>query len=220
MSRLDEPEVGGGEPQPGEPGADHCELQLAQTLIALHRAERAPRAVLQRAEARLAGGRAAACGAVWARRLDTLLVQLAGWPLAGVVALVPLLLLTWQHQRLNAERRQTAEVAALQAEQHSQERAGKEVTLSGVAVPGSLQLRMDYDDTGIAHCAGSFLLEPRDNLRHAPVRVRWTRCDLPDELSGELRRVFSPQRGSPPFPVSVRGHWAHAREFEALGLRL
>jgi hypothetical protein len=209
--------------QPARPGGQRteeevAELQLAQTLIALHRSERAPRAVVQQVEARLLAGRRPTASRAW--RLDALLAQLGGWPLAGVVALVPLLLLTWQHQRLMVERRQLADEAAAQAEQRSQELAGKEVTLSGVAVPGSLQLRMDYDDTGLAHCQGSFLLEPEDSLRQAPVRVRWTRCDLPDELSGELRRVFSPLRGAPPFPVSVRGHWARAREFEALGLRL
>lgn len=218
MTGQRQPETGRQQAQPG--ADDGAELQLAQTLIALHRAERAPRAVVRQVQARLAEGRRPSVSRAWARRLDALLAQLGGWPLAGVVALVPLLLLTWQHQRLNAERRQLAEDAAAQAEQRSKELAGKELTLSGVAVPGSLQLRMDYDDTGLAHCQGSFLLQPEDSLRQAPVRVRWTRCDLPDELSGELKRVFSPLRGAPPFPVSVRGHWVRAREFQALGLRL
>lgn len=52
------------------------------------------------------------------------------------------------------------------------------------------------------------------------VRVFWTRCDLPGELSDELRRVFSPIRGSPPVSLSVRGRWARENEFHALSLRL
>lgn len=47
-----------GEPRPGEPGragddADLAELQLAQTLVALHRAEQAPRTVRDLVESRL-----------------------------------------------------------------------------------------------------------------------------------------------------------------------
>jgi hypothetical protein len=221
MTHQRQPVALRGKAPSAEPGADDgAALQLAQTLIALHRSERAPRALVRQVEAHLAGGSKSAVPAAWARRLDALRAQLAGWPLAGVVALVPLLLVTWQHQRLSLERRQTAEAAALQAEQRASELAVEEVTLSGVAVPGSLQLVLSGDDIGMGHCSGSFLMEPEGGHGPAPVRVRWSRCDLPEELSGELRRVFSPLRGAPPFPVRVRGHWAHAREFEALGLRL
>lgn len=220
MTRPPEAEPGRGGARPGQRSSsdDGCELQLAQALIALHRSERAPRPVVQQVESRLAGCSQPRSGsAAWTRRLDALLAQLAGWPLAGLVALVPLLLMTWQEQRLAAARRQAAEAAMVQAEQRSLERAGQEVTLSGVALPGSLQWRMYGDEIGMGHCEGRFQLQPEAGT---PVHVRWTRCDLPDELSGELRRVFSPLHGAAPFPVSVRGHWARAGEFEALGLRL
>lgn len=208
-----------------EVGSEHATAadshELAQALIALHRAERAPRAVVRQVQLSLAGTNTAYSRRVsWLRRLNALLVQSAGWPVAGVVALLPLLLLAGQHQRLEAERRQATEAVALQAEQHLRELAGKEVTLSGVAVPGSLKSVMYGDEIGMGRCEGSFLMEQDGGSPGAPVRVRWTRCDLPDELSGELRRVFSPMRGAPPFPVSVRGHWARAGEFEALGLRV
>lgn len=221
MTRRREAAAGGrlALPAPPELG-DGCEQQLAQELIALHRAERAPLAVVQQVESRLAGGgKPLSFRAAWARRLDAFLAPLAGWPVAGVVALVPLLLLTWQSQRLEAERRQLAEVATLQAEERSRKLANQEVTVSGVAVPGSLQWRIYGDEIGMGHCEGRFLLE-LGGLREAPVRVHWTRCDLPEALSGELRRVFSPLQGAVPFPVSVRGYWARVGEFEALGLRL
>lgn len=216
MTRQREPQ----RPPRPEMSSDEPELQLAQTLIALHRSERAPRAVLARVEARMAGWSEPRGGrAVW-RRLELLFVQLAGWPGAGVVAVALLLLVSWQHQQAEAGLRQRAEVALRPAESPSKQLAATEVTVRGLAVPGSLQSRLSGDENGMGICEGHFLLTPEGAPHEEPIRVHWTRCDLPDALSAELQRVFSPVRGAPLLSVSVRGHWAGAKELDALGLRL
>lgn len=74
------------------------------------------------------------------------------------------------------------------------------------------------DEMGMGHCEARFLLTP-DGSRE-PVRMHWTRCDLPEALSDELRRLFSPVRGASPLKVKALGHWARTGEFEALELRL
>jgi hypothetical protein len=186
---------------------DTGELPLAQTLAALHRSERAPRAVLKQVQERLANESERAAGSSWARWLEGLMLQIAGWPLAAVVAALLMSFVTWQRQQTEAARRE-AELGAA------------EVAVTGRVVRGSLQFRIYGDEAGMGLCEGHFLLAPEDAPYAAPVRVRWTRCDLPDALSDELRHPFSPVHGAPRLSVRVHGHWARANEFEALGLRL
>jgi hypothetical protein len=194
---------------------DRSELELAHTLVALHRAERAPVAVRERVDSCLQGRRPPRSGrAAWAVRLDALMAQMGGWPGAGAVAVVALLLLTWQHRQANEGRNPQS------AEHGPTALAEPEATVNGVAVPGSLQWRMSGDEIGMGHCDASFLLTPSGAPNGEPLRVSWTRCDLPDELSEELRRVFSPVRGAPPLRLSARGRWARENEFEALSVRL
>jgi len=191
------------------------ELQLAQTLIALHREQQAPRAVREQVESRLQGEGLQRSGrAAWARRLDALMAQIAGWSGAGVVAVVALLLLTWQHQQAGEARESRATELGPSA------LAEPDAIVSGVVVPGSLQWRMSGDEIGMGRCEASFLLRHGDAAHDEPMHVSWTRCDLPDELSEELRRPFSPVRGAPPLSLEARGRWARENELDALSLRL
>jgi hypothetical protein len=196
---------------------EDAELRLAQRLVALHRSERAPRTVVRQVESFVRGRSEPRRSLRWTRRLEVLPMQVSGWPGAGMLALVLSVLVPWQHQRVESARR---DAAKWQAEQNAKELGNSDVTASGLAVPGSLQWRMYGDELGMGYCEGSFLLAPADGSRAAPVRVHWTRCDLPDALSAELQRRFSPAAGAPLLPVSVRGHWARAQEFEALGMQL
>jgi hypothetical protein len=207
MTRRGELERRRGKAPCHDGAEDTGELLLAQTLIALHRSERAPRAVLKQVQARLASKSERPGAGGWARRLGGILRQLAERPLTAVVVLVLMSLVTWQRQQTEAAR-QEAELGAA------------EVFVAGRAVPGSLQLRMEGEEMGMRHCEGHFLLAPEDAAHAAPVRVRWNRCDLPDALSDELRRLFSPVHGAPSLSVRVRGYWVRANELEALGLRL
>jgi hypothetical protein len=207
MTRQRELEGRRGE-APFRDGADDSGgLPLAQTLIALHRSERAPPALLKQVQVRLASQRERAGGDSWARRLGGVMLQIAERPLTALVALVLMSFVTWQRQQTEVAR-QEAELGAA------------EVFVAGMAVPGSLQLRMEGDEMGMGHCEGHFLLAPEDPAHAAPVRVRWNRCDLPDALSDELRRLFSPVDGAPPLSVRVRGYWVRANELEAIGLHL
>jgi hypothetical protein len=185
---------------------DGGELTLEQTLIALHRSERAPRGVLKQVQARLKL-ESERPSVKWARHLEGLMGQLSGWPLAAVVAIL-ISLVTWHRQQREAVWHEVAELDT------------PESAISGVFVPGSLQLRLSGDPQGMGVCEGHFLLGAGDASPTAPARVRWTRCDLPDALTDELRRPFSPMQAAAPLRLLVRGHWAGANEFEALGLRL
>jgi len=194
---------------------DRSELQLAHTLIALHRAEQAPRVVHEQVESRLQARRVSRSGrAAWARCVGVFMAQIAGWPGAGVVAVVALLLLTWQHRQAEeAGESRTTEAGPTAL-------ADAEATVSGEAVPGSLHWQLSGDEIGKGHSEASIWMTPSGAPRDEPLRVFWTRCDLPDELSEELRRVFSPVRGAPPLSLSARGRWARENEFEALSVRV
>jgi hypothetical protein len=206
--------------EPGLASDDDAELPLAQTLVALHRSERAPRELLEHVQSHLQGlasrtGRAAA-----SRRWDIIMARSAGWPGACGVAVAAVLLLTWQHRQADEARRWSTLRESRSFEHGPTAPAELEATVTGVLVPGSLQWRMYGDDIGMGHCDAHFLVTPAGAPHGAPIRVRSTRCDLPDELLEELRRPFSPLRGLPALSVSARGRWAGEGEFEALGLSL
>jgi hypothetical protein len=191
----------------GAAGDDAGEQTLAKTLIALHRSERAPSGVLKQVQARLKSESERPAGVGWMQCMQDLMGQVAGWPLAAVVAIL-ISLVAWHRQQRDSAWREVAELGAA------------ELSVTGVAVPGSLQLRLDGDNDGMGKCEGHFLLLPDDAPHAAPVRVNWMRCDLPDALADELGRLFSPVQKAMPLSILVRGHWAGASEFEALGLRL
>lgn len=146
------------------------------------------------------------------------MARITGWSGAAAVAVGALLLLTWQHRQADEARRRLMVSKSGPSEPGPALLAEPEASVRGVAVPGSLQWRMYGDEIGMGLCEAQFLLA-RDGAAR-PIRVRWTRCDMPDELSDELRRLASPVRGAPALSVSARGHWARESEFEALSLRL
>jgi hypothetical protein len=204
------------------PWASDCtpEPRLAETLIALHRSELAPARVVNRIAAHLdalASVVPARREGRWQSLLVVLRTNLAGVPTGLGLAVVLSLLLTW--------RQQLADAPPEQADQVRDVPPADEVLLSGTAVPGSLELRRYADPDGMGQCEGQFLLNQGEvgsgeAQRESPIRVRWTRCDLPDALLGELKRRFSPVAGAPRVPVSVWGRWQRADEFEGRRLRL
>lgn len=204
------------------PWASDCapEQGLADALIALHRSERAPDSVVQRIAARLdvlPSVSPAPRHAPWRRILDVLRTNLAGASVGLAFALVVALLVTL--------RQQSADTASTESDRLGDELGAEEVLLTGTAVPGSLQSRMIADADGVVTCEGQFLLSlgalgSPEAQSESIIRVRWTRCDLPDALSAELKRRFSPMIGAPRVPVSVWGRWQGAGEFDGRRMRL
>jgi hypothetical protein len=91
------------------------------------------------------------------------------------------------------------------------------ISLSGAAVPGSLRWRSTAatDGSGQLDCQYLFSLEPEGS---APIRVRWTRCELP----GELREYTQQPRSALPGPprVFVTGRWFAPGQLEATEIRV
>lgn len=102
-------------------------------------------------------------------------------------------------------------------EQPAAHRAAGLVSLSGVAVPGSLRWRSGAAADGGAQleCQYLFSLEPAGS---APIRVRWTRCEFPGELRECTQRPSSAVSG--PLRVFVSGRWSTPGQLEATEIRV
>jgi hypothetical protein len=192
------------------PWATSCspEAELAKSLIALHRAERAPDRVIEQVAIRMDAQAAAPArpSLAWLSQLGALRRQVSADAGAWLLAAALAVLVTWHQRAAQGPWDASGDPAPAAAD-----------PLTGIAVPGSLERRIYGDAWGAGHCEGQFLVRPEGQLR--AVRVHWTRCDLPDALSSELRRSSSPREAAAPGHVSLWGSWRRAEEFDAVRFR-
>jgi hypothetical protein len=95
--------------------------------------------------------------------------------------------------------------------------AAQQISLDGVAVPGTLRWRdgaAGYD-TNVRECLYRFSLQPAGS---AAIEVHWKRCTFPAELRAQTQRLSSPISGE--LRVSVTGHWLEPGRLEASELHV
>ena len=168
----------------------------------LHRAEEAPPDFRVLVAERLARLEAPAPRSALSKRRGVGLLLLASAAAVAVVAL--------------GVRSDHTRVTPL-PEQPAASHAAELVSLSGAAVPGSLRWRSGAAAEGSQRleCQYLFSLQPEGG---APIRVRWTRCELPSELREHTQQSRSAMSG--PLRVFVAGRWSAPGQLEATEIRV
>jgi hypothetical protein len=178
------------------------EAALLARLARLHRSEAAPAAARARFAENIARLETALPAAVRRPRL----LRAAVWVPLAAMAAAALAWLPVRPERVTPLREPAPVPSTAQP-----------VSLSGVAVPGTLRWRdgaAGYDSNE-RRCLYRFSLQPAGS---PAIEVHWKQCTFPAELRAHTQRLSSSISGE--LRISVTGHWLEPERLEASELRV